>query len=288
MDGKRKDITGLRSGLLTAVAPSDQKRRGSTLWRCRCDCGKEILLEPYQITGGKVQSCGCLRGVKKRRDLTGERFGRLTALERLDEKSGRNYLWRCRCDCGKEIKVRGNALTSGNTTSCGCAKTDALQERAKDIAGRRFGRLTAQHPTGERRNGSVLWDCVCDCGKEVRYTYNELMHCHIRSCGCGQHSSHPLPLHYIDGTCVEMLGQERLRKNNTSGHTGVVQTRNGWQARIYFKKKQYYLGTYQEFDLAVKARERAEEEIHGAFLDWYYAMFPESKGADTVALAVSG
>ena len=123
MDGKRKDITGLRSGLLTAVAPSDQKRRGSTLWRCRCDCGKEILLEPYQITGGKVQSCGCLRGVKKRRDLTGKRFGRLTALERLEEKSGTNYLWRCRCDCGKEILLEPYQITGEKVKSCGCLRS---------------------------------------------------------------------------------------------------------------------------------------------------------------------
>lgn len=272
---KQKDITGLRSGLLTAIAPSEQKRRGSTLWRCRCDCGREILLEPYQIAGSKVQSCGCLRGVKKRSDLTGKRFGRLTALERLEEKSGTNFLWRCRCDCGKEIKVRGSALTSGNTISCGCARTDVLQERAKDIAGQRFGALTARSPTGERRNGSVVWDCICDCGKEVRYSYNELVHCGIRSCGCRQYSSRPLPLHYVEGTCVEMLTHGQLRKDNTSGYTGVVPIKGKWRAQIMFKGKTYYLGTFSDKEIAAQARKRAEGALHGEFLDWYYETYPE-------------
>lgn len=84
-----------------------------------------------------------------------------------------------------------------------------------------------------------------------------------------------LPLTYIEGTCVEMLENKKLRRDNTSGHTGVINTQKGWVAKISFKGKLYYLGTYQDFALAVKARERAEEELHGSFLDWYYRTYPE-------------
>lgn len=66
-------------------------------------------------------------------DLTGQRFGRLVALERLVERSGGRCLWRCRCDCGRELNVRADALRSGNTKSCGCGKQynlpTALHER---------------------------------------------------------------------------------------------------------------------------------------------------------------
>ena len=59
-------------------------------------------------------------------DLTGQRFGRLTAIERVRSYSTtaqKNHfaVWHCRCDCGKEINVRSGNLRSGNTTSCGCA-----------------------------------------------------------------------------------------------------------------------------------------------------------------------
>lgn len=52
-------------------------------------------------------------------DLTGQRFGKLTVLERT-ENIGTSAGWRCRCDCGKETVVRTASLRSGGTKSCGC------------------------------------------------------------------------------------------------------------------------------------------------------------------------
>lgn len=121
------DITGMRSGMLVAIERTDQKKRSCTLWRCRCDCGKDILLEPYKIRNQIVRSCGCQRGVKRIKDLTGQRFGRLTALYRLDKMRGSSYLWQCRCDCGKEVQTTANSLLSGNSKSCGCGRVDAVK-----------------------------------------------------------------------------------------------------------------------------------------------------------------
>ena len=56
-----------------------------------------------------------------------------------------------------------------------------------------------------------------------------------------------------------------------------MSTQKGWVAKIGFKGKCYYLGTYRDFTLAVKARERAEEELHGSFLDWYYKTYAEQQ-----------
>ena len=54
----------------------------------------------------------------KQRDITGEKFGNLTALkfEYRDDKY--NHYWSFICDCGKEVIARKNAVTSGNTTCC--------------------------------------------------------------------------------------------------------------------------------------------------------------------------
>lgn len=52
-------------------------------------------------------------------DLTGERFGRLVAIKRAEQR-GRYTTWLCRCDCGKEVVVRTINLRSGNSRSCGC------------------------------------------------------------------------------------------------------------------------------------------------------------------------
>ena len=53
-------------------------------------------------------------------DLTGQKFNRLLVLERDTKKDkSRQAWWKCRCDCGKEISVRGYCLRNGNTQSCG-------------------------------------------------------------------------------------------------------------------------------------------------------------------------
>lgn len=120
------DITGMRSGRLVAIEPTDERRRSSILWRCECDCGGEILAEPYKIRNKVISSCGCVRTEKKIKNIAGQRFGRLVALERLDKKRGSSFLWHCQCDCGKTVDTSANSLLSGNTRSCGCLRVEAI------------------------------------------------------------------------------------------------------------------------------------------------------------------
>lgn len=131
----RVDIAGMRSGRIVAIEPTDIKRRTCYLWRCKCDCGNEILVEPYKISRGIIQSCGCIRTEKKIKDLTNQRFGKLTALYRLEKQRGSSYLWHCRCDCGNEIDTSANALLSGNCRSCGCNRIAAAQNTVKTVGG---------------------------------------------------------------------------------------------------------------------------------------------------------
>lgn len=56
------------------------------------------------------------------KDLTGQRFGRLVALEIVGKTHNRNILWKVRCDCGRTSIVRGTDFKSGNTKSCGCLR----------------------------------------------------------------------------------------------------------------------------------------------------------------------
>ena len=61
----------------------------------------------------------------KFRDLTGQRFGRLTVIERAPDKttgSKPKVMWRCRCDCGNDVVVWTSSLARGTTVSCGCKK----------------------------------------------------------------------------------------------------------------------------------------------------------------------
>jgi len=62
--------------------------------------------------------------MSKLKDLTGQKFGRLTVIERVENK-GRYVAWKCRCDCGNEVIVRGDVLKCGRTKSCGCLHNEA-------------------------------------------------------------------------------------------------------------------------------------------------------------------
>lgn len=55
------------------------------------------------------------------KDISGQRFGKLYVIA-FDHSGGVNGLayWRCICDCGKEVVVRGTCLRTGESRSCGC------------------------------------------------------------------------------------------------------------------------------------------------------------------------
>ena len=62
------------------------------------------------------------------KDMEGKRFGRLTVLYRMENDKHRNAVWMCRCDCGVEKPIVGNALRKGVVVSCGCYHRDRVTE----------------------------------------------------------------------------------------------------------------------------------------------------------------
>ena len=58
----------------------------------------------------------------KLKDLTGQKFGKLTVIERAENDNRGNVQWLCQCECGNIVKVRSTNLITGNTKSCGCLK----------------------------------------------------------------------------------------------------------------------------------------------------------------------
>lgn len=102
-------------------------------WLCQCDCGNKIIIDSNNLKSGNTKSCGCYNKQKiretKMNDLTNKRFGQLVVLE-LDEEEmekrkeknhyDSNAYWKCRCDCGNTLTVKGYHLVHNITMSCGC------------------------------------------------------------------------------------------------------------------------------------------------------------------------
>lgn len=110
-------------------------------------------------------------------DLTGQRFGKLTVLEKLGTKNGR-VVWKCKCDCGNYTDVTTALLRNSSVSSCGCL---AKQNRCIDITNQKFNRLTAIKYVGKGK-----WLCRCDCGNEITVITAHLRSGHTKSCGCLQ------------------------------------------------------------------------------------------------------
>lgn len=213
-------------------------------------------------------------------DLTGQRFGKLTVLQRTDKRKEQGcVVWLCQCDCGKQKEVPTNRLIKGKVRSCGCLSAPP----PKDYIGRRFGRMTVIEYGGrvcrrtEKSRATInLWKCRCDCGREVMVPQPELQNGESQSCGCLKRERVKEGLRLIDGTSIRVLEtvKKGLRSTNTSGCTGVCLLKSGYyEAYMSFKKKRYYLGRYKDKDDAVRARKTAEE-MRDDFLEWYYREYP--------------
>lgn len=65
------------------------------------------------------------------KDISGQRFGRLVAVEPIEERKNRRIVWRCVCDCGNECFIRCDHLENGKTKSCGCWFREQTSKRSK-------------------------------------------------------------------------------------------------------------------------------------------------------------
>ena len=257
---------GVKIGRWTVFDQYIRTPRGERKYLCRCECGTERYVLERSLKGGGSLSCGCLtrENAQKKHmyDLTNRSFGDLTVLHvAAQQRRSGGVWWTCTCVCGERCDVPATLLVNGHKTNCGCKGHKSYY--TVDISGRRFHRLTALYPTEKRSaQGSVVWHCRCECGNELDASYNELVYSNIRSCGC-QKKEHNGKIRdfltHVSGTSLDMLKSEKLSTKNTSGARGVYLIKGKWVAKIVFQQKAYYLGTYKDFDAAVRARKEAEK-----------------------------
>lgn len=65
------------------------------------------------------------------KDLTGQKFGRLTVIKHIGSDKQHQALWECVCDCGNNHIATGHGLLRGGVKSCGCLKNELSSERLK-------------------------------------------------------------------------------------------------------------------------------------------------------------
>lgn len=146
---KRKDITGNTYGYLTAIE-FDHFDGKNSHWKFRCKCGNTVVRSMKKIKESKTPSCGCYmteiiqKAEEKRqqekaiveqrrrynkensirnRDLSGEKYGKLEVIKRLEKKDDAKSEYLCKCDCGNSvIKTQKYLINKSSNLSCGCGR----------------------------------------------------------------------------------------------------------------------------------------------------------------------
>ena len=233
----------------------------------------------------------------KAKDLTGQTFGRLTVLKRVD-----NYIkpngkqesqWLCECDCNDktQVVVRGWCLNNGNTQSCGCLQKERLSKSRKkyntyDLSGE-YGigytfkgeefcfdledyDLIKDYCWMVNNNGYVVTDISKACIKIPKISFHRL----VMNCPKDlfiDHQNHNKTDNRKRNLRIVTKSQNAMNQiiktNNTSGVAGVSWDNKvqKWAAHIMINYEKIHLGYFNTFEDAVKARKEAEEKYFGEF-----------------------
>ena len=225
----------------------------------------------------------------KKDNLLGNIYGRLTVIRDTGERGGGQVIWLCKCTCGSYTNVRAGNLKNGHTTSCGCFRQVASKENikgtpthseAKNLVGKKFGRLTVLEIDKCSSTRNRRYVCQCDCGNKHSVCGSNLKAGHVQSCGCLNSETSKKVIKEThrwnemndekESTRLSSLNS-KLGSRNKSGTKGVSfdSTRKKWRAQLKFQGKTVFTKRFDTLEEAIKARKDAEEKYFAPTLNKY-------------------
>lgn len=181
-------------------------------------------------------------------DMTGQKFGRLTVIERdFNTNTNHKAYWICQCNCGKIISVRGQDLRQGKTLSCGCYSKEINSiKTTPNMIGQKYGKLTVIERIGSKNNRS-LWKCQCDCGKIINVPRDSLIRGNTQSCGCILSQGENIIAKLLDEQGIKYKQQytfsDLVGKNNTKLRFdfGILDEDETLKYLIEFQGEQHFI-----------------------------------------------
>ena len=229
--------------------------------------------------------------IGKFQDLTGQRFGKLVVIKRVENNDRNQVRWLCQCDCGNTHITISHSLTKGLCRSCGCLQQEAIEKNQQ----RKYNNydLLGEYGIGYTLKGEEFYFDIEDYDKIKNYCWHINTDGYVVTTINQTHSKikmHRLVMDVINNHNVNVdhiyhnkndnrKSQLRLvtnsqnqyntilSKDNTSGYKGVYwhKKHNQWEALISYNKKQIYLGLYDNIEDAIKARQQAEIKYFGEY-----------------------
>ena len=199
-------------GLLIAI--SKVKTDGKTYIVCRCECGNESNYLPDPLRAGKRKRCDeCIsfsvKFNRKIKDLTGERYGKLSVVKLDTSYTGKGSSWICRCECGNVLSVKQQRFSAKNKAHCGCVPQNyaARKRRISSIP------LDAIRSIVASRGGTIV--ALGDLGKiSVKCSQQHVWNTTIQTLNkghwcakCANLASRSKSLEYIKSLALSLGGQ---------------------------------------------------------------------------------
>lgn len=103
------------------------------------------------------------------KDVTGQVFGDLTALQPTDQRNHGNVVWLCICTCGNQAQVSVNRLIFGVTKSCGCRGPRVTSDRNRATI--RHGHIRDNRASPTYRSWLAMWTRCTDPGHRAYPAY---------------------------------------------------------------------------------------------------------------------
>ena len=197
-------------------------------------------------------------------DRTGDRFGRLVALEQAGRNALKKVLWRCQCDCGNVVLRTSGDLVTGNSVSCGCF----LKERITKHGGWKNASYNTWRAMLRRCNNPKDKDYKRYGAVGIRvcpewHDYTRFRDDMGEPVGAETLDRIDPYGNYEPGNCrwaslPVQARNTRLHSKSVSGHTGVHLRGKKWFAEITCKKKKFYAKACDTLEEAVTARKELE------------------------------
>ena len=228
------------------------------------------------------------------KDIAGQQFGYLTPIAPTGAKERRDYIWRCKCKCGKEVEYPATRLLTGNTLSCGCLRGENLKTVNKNYDGtslrmslkeKVFSATALSGYTGVTTKRNKWQAYITYKGQRISLGCYTKLEDAVKARAQGKklvqmevmdllaiyeelHKNDPprpnreQERYKFPETkpkeCV-LCDTRARRSNNVSGYPGISISRDKWAAKITYQKVTYWLGSYADVASAIAARQTAEQ-----------------------------
>lgn len=213
------NLLNQKFGKILVIEQTKQRKNKSIVWKCQCDCGNIEYFSTKELRNdGIIQchKCGNKRQPKKieKESIIGKRFTKLVVIEPTNQRKRGNIVYKCQCDCGKEIYAIKPDLDRGDIKSCGCIK------RKYQIGDIINNRQILSFQTEKNKKKKAYYKCKCLlCGNIYEVETSVL----DRTISCG---------------CIKSIGERNIQQILINNH-------------IPFIKEFSFQGSKYRYDFAI-------------------------------------